>query len=232
VGSIDSTLQVLKDPKAISVLKRLHARARREMPKLILQGLPGMLRVMLGKKARWERMEGLVEDKCIPLEPYMGVFCYLLARAMGARRVVEYGTGFAVSTIYLALAVRDNGGGTVIGTEMVSHKAKAARENVAEAGLSKLVDIREGDARETLRSLETPVDFLLSDGFPPAALEVLKLVAPRMRAGSVVITDNIALFRADYAEYLAYLRDPSNGFTSGRLALKESMEMSVRNTDS
>ena len=229
---IDRTLDAVPDRQARAVLERLHAEARRQMPKLILQGFPFLAKALLGGKPRWDRMEHLVEDKYICLEPYMGVFCYLLARAIGARRVVEFGTSFGVSTIYLALAVRDNGGGTVIGTEMVPAKVKKAREHVAEAGLSDFVDIREGDARQTLQNLEAPVDFMLSDGFAPCALDVLKLVAPRMREGAVVVTDNVAMFKADYADYLAYVRDPSNGFSSGKLAFKESLEMSVRHVPS
>jgi hypothetical protein len=66
--------------------------------------------------------------------------------------------------LWLAAAVRDNGGGTVIGTELVEHKAEQARAHVREAGLEEYVDIRYGDARGTLRDLPRPVDFLLNDG--------------------------------------------------------------------
>ncbi len=62
---------------------------------------------------------------------------------MCARHVVEAGTSFGVSTIYLATAVRDNGGGTVIATEYEQSKAESARRNFAEAGIEDIVDLRE-----------------------------------------------------------------------------------------
>ena len=89
--------------------------------------------------------------------------------ALGARRIVEAGTSFGVSTLYLAAAVRDNGGGIVIATEYETAKAKIARGHFAEAGLSECVDLREGDLRETLKTLEGPIDFMLTDIWTPLA---------------------------------------------------------------
>ena len=77
--------------------------------------------------------------------------------------MVEVGTSHGVSTLYLAAAVRDNGGGVVIGTEHEAEKAKAARANFAAAGLAEFIELREGDLRETLKSLEGPIDFVLVD---------------------------------------------------------------------
>jgi predicted O-methyltransferase YrrM len=147
---------------------------------------------------------------------------------MRAKCIIEFGTSFGVSTIYLASAVRDNGGGMVIGTEMVETKAQQARDNVRQAGLSDFVEIRTGDALDTLKNESDPVDILLNDGFPPVALPMLKIVAPLMREGGVVVTDNVGLFKADYREYLNYIRDPRNGFRSAVLALNEGTEFSVR----
>jgi predicted O-methyltransferase YrrM len=221
-------LDSLPDPRARAVLRRLHGEADRQMPRLVWQYLPYLPRMLMGKKLPWKRLERALDDKYIPLQPPQGIFCYLLARAVGARRIVEFGTSYGISTIYLALAVRDNGGGLVVGTERVSSKIARARGHIEEAGLSELVEIREGNALETLGELEAPIDFLLNDGFPPYALDVLKLVAPRLRAGAVVFTDNVGMFKGDHVEYLAYLRDPGNGFCSGPLVLNETCELSVR----
>ena len=143
-------------------------------------------------------------------------------------RPLRIGTSFGVSTIYLALAVRENGGGRVIGTEMVPEKAARARRHLEEAGLLGLVEIREGDATETLRTLDGPVDLFLCDGFPPGMLPVLRLVAPRIRPGGVVVSDNVGAFWADHTDFLAWLRDPANGFQSAMLALNEGTELSVK----
>ena len=97
-----------------------------------------------------------------------------------------------------------------------------------EAGLLEYVEIREGDATETLRELDTPVDMLLCDGFPPAMLPVLQLVAPRIRPGGVVVSDNVGAFWADHTDFLAWVRDPANGFQSAMLAMNEGTELSVK----
>jgi predicted O-methyltransferase YrrM len=124
--------------------------------------------------------------------------------------------------------VRENGGGHVIGTELVPAKAARARAHLREAGLLDFVEIREGDARETLRDIDKPVDMLLCDGFPPGMLPVLKLVAPRIRVGGVVIADNVGAFWADHSDFLSWLRNPANGFQSAMLEMNEGTELAVK----
>jgi predicted O-methyltransferase YrrM len=106
-----------------------------------------------------------------------------------------------------------------------------ARAHVREAGLEPYVDIRVGDALQTLRGLDGPVDLLLNDGFPDAALGVHRLVAPAMRPGALVITDNVGLMPDEYAPYLAWLRDPANGFISVPVPFHGGTEMSVRTAE-
>lgn len=228
MGRNERVLASIADPQVRTLLTRLHGEADGQTLGLVLALLPQLPKLLLGRKLRWERYESVLADKYIPLEPAQGMLCYLLARSLRARHIVEFGTSFGISTIYLALAARDNGGGRVIGTELVPAKAARAREHLREAGLADFVEIREGNALDTLRSLDAPVDFFLNDGFPRFALDVLKLVAPRLREGAMVLTDNVGLFRGDYAGYLSWVRDPANGFSSGVLALKEDAELSVR----
>jgi predicted O-methyltransferase YrrM len=159
--------------------------------------------------------------------PEQGELIYLLCRSLGARRVAEFATSLGMSTLYFAAAVRDNGGGIVIGSELVPEKAATARRNLAEAGLERFAEIREGDARQTLRDLGGEVDFLLIDGWPGGegaslALQVMRIVAPQLRSGGVVMNDNAE------ADYLEYVRNPANGFRSMSLPLKGSTELSVK----
>lgn len=224
----EHALDALPDEKVRALLTRLHREADRETPGLFLRFLDQLPRLALGREIPWERFGRRLDDKFICLDRSQGVFCYLLARALGARRIVEYGTSFGVSTIYLALAVRENGGGQVIGTERVESKAARAREHLREAGLLEFVEIREGDATETLRDLDAPVDLLLCDGFPPGMLPVLKLVAPALREGGVVVSDNVGAFWADHSAFLGWLRDRRNGFESTMLAMNEGTELSVK----
>ena len=134
-------------------------------------------------------------DKLYALDRDKAEFCYQVCRTIDARRIVEIGTSYGVSTLYLAAAVRDNsraggGSGVVIGTEYEPEKARAARAHFSEAGLSTFIDLREGDLRETLRQIEGPVDFVLVDIWIPMARPALELVAPHLRPRAVVTCDN------------------------------------------
>lgn len=229
----DDSLQAIGDPKVRAVLERLHAEADRQNPRLLLGFASQLPRLLLRRSLPWERLEHKLDDKFICIDRDQGVFCYLLARAVGARRIVEFGTSFGVSTLYLALAVRENGGGVVYGTEFLPGKAARAREHLEEAGVGGCVEILEGDARETLRSVEAPVDFMLNDGFPRFQLEVLQVVAPKLREGALVVTDNVGAAWADDTDYLSWVRDPANGFASAmapRAAarMKKGTELSLR----
>ncbi|MEM1023076.1 MAG: class I SAM-dependent methyltransferase [Myxococcota bacterium] len=221
---------VLDDPKVVEVLRRLHQEASRQLPRLLAHYLPSLPGLWLGKpiEFRDEDASGFYADKFIALEPAQGAFCYQTVRAIQARRVVEFGSSFGVSTIWLAAALRDGGSeGQVIGTELVPSKAERAMAYLAEAGLDDYVDMRVGDARSTLEALEGPVDFLLNDGFPGLALEIVHLLRPALRLGSIVLTDNVGTFPANYRAYVNHMRDPSNGFASTLLPFKSGTEYSV-----
>lgn len=224
----DHLLSTLPDPRVRSVLARLHAEADSQDRTLPLRFVDQIPSILAGKGIGWSAVGHRLDDRFIAIDPDQGVFCYLLARSIGARSIVEFGTSFGVSTIYLALAVRENGGGRVVGTEIVPAKAERARRHLREAGLEEFVEIREGDAVETLRDLDDGVDMLLCDGFPPAMLPVLRIVAPRIRAGGVVVSDNVGAVWARHDEFLSWLRDPRNGFQSTMLALNGGTELSVK----
>jgi predicted O-methyltransferase YrrM len=179
------------------------------------------------------RTNQFLSDKLVALDRDKAEFCYQICRALRAKRVVEAGTSFGVSTIFLAAAVRDNvladgGEGIVIGTEYEPEKAKAARANFAEAGLSDLIDLREGDLRETLTDVGGPIDFMLIDIWTPMARPALELVAPSLRDGAVVICDNTAQFPEAYRDYFEFLNDPANGLRTMTLPFEGGLEFTVR----
>src|ERR1700726_2276465 len=141
------------------------------------------------------RIKQFRSDKLVALDRDKAEFCYQLCRANNARRIVEIGTSYGVSTLYLAAAVRDNirasgGSGMVIGTEYEPEKARVARRHFAEAGFSDLIDLREGDLRKTLRQIDGLVDFVLIDVWISMARPALDLVAPHLRPGAIVVCDN------------------------------------------
>lgn len=194
----DTPYPSLLDPAARAEVDRLHVLAKSQFKSLIRHYLPRLPNMLLGRPVPPARDMSFFDDKLLPLNAAQGDLLYLLARAKGARCAVEFGTSFGVSTIYLAAAARDAGlGGRVIGTELVPAKAAKARANLAAAGLATQVEIREGDARETLCELDVPVDFLLIDGWPALGFEILRIVEPKLANGAVIVVDNVAQFRVE-----------------------------------
>ncbi|MEO8778631.1 MAG: class I SAM-dependent methyltransferase [Rhodanobacter sp.] len=136
----------------------------------------------------------------------VGALLYMLARHSGARTIVEFGTSFGLSTLCLAAVLRDNGDAHLITTEFEPSKVAQARDNLAEAGLSDLVETREGDALQTL-SINLPgrIDLVLLDGAKVLYPEILGLLQDHFRPGGLLIADD-----ADYSpEYLAQVRSPA-----------------------
>ncbi|MBN8952979.1 MULTISPECIES: class I SAM-dependent methyltransferase [unclassified Rhizobium] len=166
---------------------------------------------------------GRMKDIPLAISRETGMLLYMLARSTGARTAVEFGTSFGVSTLYLAAALRDNGGGRVITTEFEPSKVARARENLTAAGLIDLVEIRQGHALQTLRSdLPDTIDLLLLDGAKALYPDILKLVESRLRPGAFVVADN-----ADFCpEYLALVRSSTSDYMS--TAFAEDIELSMR----
>jgi predicted O-methyltransferase YrrM len=217
----------LDDPKVASVLDRLHTAARSDVWRFLSD--PAYLaRVLLGLQLPDAREQARrMKDVYIPLGRPAGRFLYLVGRTIGARRTVEFGTSFGISTIYAACAVRDNGGGRVFGSELEPSKQAAATKNLEEAGLGEQVEIRLGDARETLRDVPGPVDLVLLDGWKDLYLEILALLTPKLRSGSVVLADNIRVFRRALAPYVDHVQSGKNGFRSTTLPLGTGLEYSL-----
>ena len=183
-----------------------------------------------------DRTNAFLRDKLVALDRPKAELCYLVCRALRAHRVVEAGTSYGVSTLFLASALRDNSTATesgvnapvVIATEYEPEKARIARRHFAEAGLSELIDLREGDLRETLRTVDGPIDFMLIDIWTPMARPALELISPRLRTGAVVICDNTQQFRESYKDYFAFVNDPRNGLSTTTLPFEGGLEFTVK----
>ena len=148
----------LNDAKTEAVLLDLYTAAVRQIPSLIWHFLP-QLPKLLGKGSGWTgENEAYFDDKYIPIVPQQGAFLYMQALAKGAKNIVEFGTSYGISTLYLAAAAKKNGG-RVITTEYLPHKAEAARRHFAAAGLADYIELREGDALETLQDIAGGIDF-------------------------------------------------------------------------
>jgi predicted O-methyltransferase YrrM len=168
------------------------------------------------------------QELYIPVSPEGGRLLYVLVRAARPATVVEFGTSFGISTIHLAAAVRDNGAGRVISTELNAAKAAQARANLAEAGLSDWVTILLGDARQTLATVDAPVGFVLLDGWKNLYLPVLRLLEPRLSPGALILADDTVSMAEEMPDYLAYIRDPAHGYLSIPFPESDGLEITCR----
>lgn len=178
---------------------------------------------LITSRTGYRQFYGLLKDIPIPVSRETGHILYMLARSTSANSILEFGTSFGVSTIYLAAALRDNGGGRIITTEFESSKAARARANLSEAGLIDLVEIREGDALETLaHNLPETLDLVLLDGAKSLYADILDRVESCLRPGSILLADD-----ARYCpEFISQMRSNTERYLSAPLA--GDLEMSMR----
>ena len=178
---------------------------------------------LMQSKTEYRALYGQLKDFPLPVSRETGRLLYMLARSCGARSISEFGTSFGISTLHLAAALRDNGGGRLITSEFEPSKVARARANLTEAGLIDLVEIREGDALQTLSAdLPETIDLLLLDGAKALYPEILGLVESRLRPGALIVADN-----ADYSpDYLAQMRTPAKGYLS--VPFGDDVELSLR----
>lgn len=164
-----------------------------------------------------------LKELWLPVSRETGTLLYMLARSSGARAIVEFGTSFGISTLHLAAALRDNGGGRLISTEFEPGKVARARDHLRAGGLDDLVEIREGDALQTLRGeLPASIDLVLLDGAKALYADILDLLEPRLAPGALIVADNAD----DAPDYLARVRAPGSGYLS--VAVGEDVELSMR----
>lgn len=219
-------MSTLFSPRVAGVLDRLFAEAGRGDP--LVWEMVQAEKARRGGPVEEADLGELLGEAFMPVDRPSGRFLYNLVRAQGSRTVVEFGMSFGISTIHLAAAVRDNGAGRVVTTELDAGKVRRATEHLDQAGLLDVVEVRHGDALETLRDLESPVDLAFLDGWKLLYLPVLRLLEPKLRPGAAVVADDLALFPDELQGYLEYVRDPSHGYSSVEVPIGDSFELSVR----
>jgi predicted O-methyltransferase YrrM len=164
------------------------------------------------------------QDVYIPISAEAGKLLYALVRAIRPETVVEFGTSFGISTIYLAAAVTDNATGRVVTTELSDKKVKAAQSNLQQAGVDAAVTILAGDALQMLADLPGPIGLVLLDGWKDLCLPVLRLLEPKLAPGALVAADDNN--HANMADYLQYVREPANGYVSVSFPVEDGVEIS------
>jgi predicted O-methyltransferase YrrM len=206
-----------------ALIERLYTQADAVTSPVLNNVTPEERDRLMRSKTDYLELYGMLKDLWLPVSRDTGTLLYMLARSSKARAIVEFGTSFGLSTLHLAAALRDNGGGALISSEFEPSKITLARQHLEQGGVSDLVEIRQGDALVTLASgLPDSVDLLLLDGAKALYGDVLNLVESRLKPGALIIADN-----TNYCpDYLARVRSPANGYLS--VPIGDDVELSVR----
>jgi len=219
-------MTTLNDLPLTSFLDRLFQEAAENSPEngaFLSQFSRAELDRLLRSKTEYLDLYTRLKEMPLPVSRETGLLLYMLVRGSGARSIVEFGTSIGISTLHLAAALRDNGGGRLITTEFEPSKLMRARANLEAGGLADLVEIRAGDALDTLANdLPASIDLVLLDGAKALYPDILKTLESNLRPGAIVVADN-----ANYCpEYMAYVRSGKNGYRS--VGLADDVEFSIR----
>lgn len=138
----------------------------------------------------------------LPITRSQGQFLKKLIVDNNCKNIVEFGTSFGISTIYLADAARQTGG-KVISTELIESKAHTALQNLKDAGLVDFVEIKIGDAMKTLKGNAEPIDFLFLDGWKDLYQPLFQMLEPQFHKGTLIYSDNMDMQGTkQFADYL------------------------------
>lgn len=219
---------VLEDPRVRLEIERLHALSIAQRPRMLramVRDVARGLGLMVARRRRSARTDARwVRDLSLAFTPEQGRFVYTLARAMGARHAVEFGTSLGVSALYLGAAIRATGDGAMVTSEIVPEKARRAEEAIEAAGLADLVEVRTGDGLETLsRDLPEPIDLVILDGFFYQFVPMIELVEDAIRPGGLVLART-----AGGIDYTRRMRAEGSGYLSMPLKIGSPMELSLK----
>lgn len=167
------------------------------------------------KKDYFKMIKGVTKGIFRPFEPVDFKDVYLsiskeqgeglveLIKRNKIRNIVEFGTSFGISTIYLAKGVIETRG-NIITTELIESKAKKAIQNFKNAGVNDFIEVRIGDALDTLKNYNESIDMLLLDGWKDLYLPLFQMLAPNFHSNTVIYVDN-----ADMSETRSFLKKVS-----------------------
>lgn len=185
------------DEKIQAVLSEYEARAAKESP-----------HIMQMSEEEWRRRR---DEFMLSVGHDTGRLLNILAKGAGARRILELGSSYGYSTLWLAEAARKTGG-TVFSLEINSTKQEYARTTIAKAGLARHVEFLLGDALKTLASLDGPFDFVLLDLWKDLYISCFDLFYPKLQPGAIVVADNMLRpedYLPDALKYRRHVRSHS-----------------------
>lgn len=203
------------DSKVEAVLAHYDRRAAKELA--VMQELSN------------EEIMQRVDEFLISIGPDAGTLLNVIIRSLHAQVILELGTSYGHSTVFLAEAARASGG-KVISIDVNGDKQRYAREQLTAADLDPFVELRTGDARDLIASLSSSIDFVLIDLWKDLYIPCFDLVYPKLSDGAFVAADNILypeFFRDDMNAYREHLRRQS-GMETILLPVGNGIELSRR----
>jgi len=201
------------DPKVEAVRKEYQARADREAG--------------IGARLQAANSRENIDDLLLPIGPATATILSTLVEECGSRSILEVGTSYGYSTVWLAEAARATGG-IVTTLELHSRKVEYARAQIAKAGLAEFVDFKLGDALETLKELPGPFEFVLLDLWKDLYIPCFDLIHPKLANGALIVADNMLhpeRTRPDANRYRARVREAA-GMTTVLLPVGHGIELS------
>ena len=181
------------DNKVLSVISRLNRQSNRE---------------------RRGRVKVAPDQEMLAITADTGIFFSILLKAIKAKRVLEVGTSAGFSTLWFADALGKNRRSTrVITIEMNPIKVEQALKNFKEAGVDKMIDVRQGIALDLLHKLKGKFDFVFIDADKENIIRYFDLILPLVRIGGIIATDNMLYpdhFRPAMRKYARHVNSKPN----------------------
>lgn len=157
--------------------------------------------------------------------PDTGRFINILAKSLKAPTILELGTSFGYSGIWLAEAARASGG-KLISMELHAYKTEFAKEMAEKAGLAKHIDFQIGDAVEMIKALPSGVDFILVDLWKDLYIPCLEAFYPKLNPGAIIVADNMFMPGNDDVKQYGKAVRAKPGITSVLLPVGSGIEVS------
>ncbi len=180
------------DSKVLSVISRLNMQSNRE---------------------RSGRVKVAPDQEMLAITADTGIFFSVLLKAIKARRILEVGTSAGFSTLWFADAMGKDHSTRVITIEMNPQKVERALKNFKEAGIDKIIEIKQGIALDLLRKLKGKFDFVFLDADKENIIRYFDIVLPMVRIGGIIAADNMLYpghFRPAMRKYARHVHTKPN----------------------
>jgi predicted O-methyltransferase YrrM len=168
--------------------------------------------------------DGGYDQRMRAVGPETGRFINIIASSLNRPTILEIGTSFGYSGIWLGAAARASDG-RVITMEVHGYKSIYAKEMAEKAGLDDVIDFQIGDAVKLIERLECKIDFVLLDLWKDLYIPCLEVFYPKLSSGAVIVADNMLGRDPAVKEYGLAVR-AKRGITSVLLPIGQGLEVS------